>query len=134
MYLSCPEDFSPNFARREFYNLLIESSCPGIDQIALHFSTFFIWTTPDEFFHLLRCCQRSNLLNKGPGLSFNHTCNLHCSMRKLRFDINKNLFTSKFHECSKCVVTKTLLSIKLKNKPFFIKTKLNFHILFQSKT
>ena len=63
------------------------------------------------------CCQ--GLIHIEPRPSPSIRLRQHC-MRKLRLEINKNLLTEKFPECSKCIVTKTLFSIKFKKWNFAI--------------
>jgi len=64
------------------------------------------------FLGLIRC--RQGLIYTKAQCSAPISLCQHCSIRKLRLEINKNLLTANFPECSKCVVTKTLISIKFK--------------------
>ena len=64
------------------------------------------------FLGLIRC--RQGLIYTKAQCSAPISLCQHCSIWKLWLEINKNLLTANFPECSKCVVTKTLISIKFK--------------------
>jgi len=61
------------------------------------------------------CCQGLIYIEPRPSPSIR--LRQHC-MHKLRLEINKYLLTEKFPECSKCIVTKTLISIQVKKWNF----------------